>query len=354
VVSLYLDLRPNQQGRDAHDVFCRRAFADELKAFEQRADQRLLARAFERIDAYLAGSVEPSSNGLALFAAAGDDELFEAVQLESPIEEHRLVIGPVPHLYPLVRMHEQYPRYAAVLVDTNRARIIVFGLGAESSRTEVEGVRTRRHSMGGWSQTRYQRQTANLHLQHFKEVAETLERVVREEDIPHVIVAGDSPVVARLRDLLPVQVADRIVDVLRLDRNAGENEVVGEALEALRRKDAETDRERVADVIGAWHAAGLGTAGPEPVLRALQLGQVDEILLTADPASLKAVQSLPEETAPVSVATSTATDEGVPQAQLADRLVTLAAQTGARVRIIEDPELLRAHGGVAAALRFRI
>ena len=127
-----------------------------------------------------------------------------------------------------------------------------------------------------------------------------------------------------------------------------------EALEALRRKDAETDRERVAEVIGAWHAAGLGTAGPEAVLRALQLGQVDEILLTADPASLKAVQSFPDETAPVSVATSTATGEGVPQTQLSDRLVTLAAQTGARVRIIEDPELLRAHGGVAAALRFRI
>ena len=36
-----------------------------------------------------------------------------------------------------------------------------------------------------------------------------------------------------------------------------------------------------------------------------------------------------------------------------DELVTPATQAGATVRMIEDRELLRAHGGVAAALRFR-
>jgi peptide subunit release factor 1 (eRF1) len=42
------------------------------------------------------------------------------------------------------------------------------------------------------------------------------------------------------------------------------------------------------------------------------------------------------------------------QLQLSDELVTRAQQTGARVRIIEDPELLREHGGVGATLRFKI
>jgi peptide subunit release factor 1 (eRF1) len=40
--------------------------------------------------------------------------------------------------------------------------------------------------------------------------------------------------------------------------------------------------------------------------------------------------------------------------RLADELVTRAEQTSASVRIIEDPELLRPYGGVAATLRFRI
>ena len=39
---------------------------------------------------------------------------------------------------------------------------------------------------------------------------------------------------------------------------------------------------------------------------------------------------------------------------LSDELVTRAKQTGARMRIIEDPELLEAYGGVGALLRFRV
>jgi peptide subunit release factor 1 (eRF1) len=40
--------------------------------------------------------------------------------------------------------------------------------------------------------------------------------------------------------------------------------------------------------------------------------------------------------------------------RLADDLVTRAQQTGARVTFIEDPDLLRPYGGVAALLRYRI
>jgi peptide subunit release factor 1 (eRF1) len=42
------------------------------------------------------------------------------------------------------------------------------------------------------------------------------------------------------------------------------------------------------------------------------------------------------------------------QLKLADELVTRAQQTSARVRIIEDPALLKEFGGVGALLRFRI
>ena len=42
------------------------------------------------------------------------------------------------------------------------------------------------------------------------------------------------------------------------------------------------------------------------------------------------------------------------QLNLSDELVTRAQQTGARVRIIEDPGLLKQFGGVGALLRFRV
>ncbi len=249
VISLYVNLSPDQHGRGAHDVFLRRAFADPLKAAAARSDATDgLARAVARIEAYLADDIERTAKAAAIFASADGDDLFEALSLEAPIDGHQLFLGPVPHLYPLVRLIDQYPRYAALLLDTNRARIIVFGLGAVESREEVSGEKTRRHSMGGWSQARYQRRTGNIHLHHLKEVVETLERIVRDEAIDRVIVAGDAAIVARLQEQLPAPLAAKVVDAVRLDRHAGEDEIVSEAMGVLRQRDAEDDGERVAEV----------------------------------------------------------------------------------------------------------
>ena len=68
--------------------------------------------------------------------------LFETVQLTAPIEQHWLYIGDTPHLYPLARVDSRYPRYAAVVADTNTARIMVFATG-DSSTPALQRVKAR-------------------------------------------------------------------------------------------------------------------------------------------------------------------------------------------------------------------
>ena len=104
---------------------------------------------------------------------------------------------------------------------------------------------------------------------------------------------------------MPKHLVERLVDVLKLDRHAGEDAIVEATLEALRQKDAETDAERVREVVDAWHSGGLGVVGPEATLRALELGQVDELLIAAQPRELKSVQMLPDDAAPAPVAVET-------------------------------------------------
>jgi peptide chain release factor subunit 1 len=154
--------------------------------------------------------VNRSANGLALFASAGAGD-FQAVQLDAPIEDHWLFIGAVPHIYPLMRLMDQYPRYAAVMLDTNHARIFAFGLGSLEKREDVKGVRTRRTSMGGWSQARYQRHVENVHLHHIKEVVDTLDRIVRADNIQHIIVVGDEVTVPLFKDALGESEATSLV-----------------------------------------------------------------------------------------------------------------------------------------------
>jgi peptide subunit release factor 1 (eRF1) len=357
VLSLYLNLAADQHGRDNYDVFIRKAFAERLKAFGGNSAERAsFERDIERIENYLAEEVHRSANAVAVFACAGAGEFFETIQLDVPLEEHWLFVGSVPHIYPLARIVDQYPRYASVILDTYQARIFVFSAGGVEKREEVTGTKTRRNSMGGWSQARYQRHAENFHLHHVKEVVEVLDRIVRADNIQHIIAAGDDVVVPLLKQQLPQHLLEKLVDVLKLERYAPEDEIVEATLELLRHRDAETDAERVAELIGAWQSNGLGVVGPEATLSALQLGQVDELLITSTPRELKPVQTLPDDAAPGRVAAETsapaAIDEG--RLKLSDELVTRAQQTGAHVRMIEDAELLKEFGGVGALLRFRI
>ena len=354
VISLYLNLAANQVGREEHEGFVRKVFAERAKCMRQGSPERdSFEKDAKRIREYLAGKRDPASQGLAIFACSGS-ELFETIPVEAPIGEHWLFVGSVPHLYPLARLIDTFPRYAAVLLDTNKARILVFSLAAVERDEKVVNDKTRRSSQGGWSQSRYQRRADNIHLHHMKEVADTLERIVHEDGITEIVIAGDEVAIPKLREVLSAPLAEKVVDAIKLQRNAAD--ILDRSLAAIREKDAETDAEKVAQLVDAWQSGGLGVAGPEATLSAFQLGQVDELVITGSPESLKTVQKLPDDSPAgdlqvVTTAQGAADEERL---KLAGELVRRAQQTSARIRFIEDPQLLEEFGGVGALLRFRI
>jgi stalled ribosome rescue protein Dom34 len=109
---------------------------------------------------------------------------------------------------------------------------------------------------------------------------------------------------------------------------SGYGPVLAETLEALRRSEAATDAEHVTEMLGGWRAGGLAVVGPEDTLEALDMRQVEELLITSQPDRLGQ--------------------------ELAGELVTKAQQNSARIRFIDDPNLLADVGGVGALLRFAI
>jgi peptide chain release factor subunit 1 len=325
----------------------------------------MLDRDLERISTFLESSVEPSANGVAVFAcdAAG---LFETIQIDAPIREHALYIGDRPHLYPLARLASQCPCYAAVLADTNRTRILVVAEGGVRAEQTIEGVKTKATSQGGWSQARFQRHIENYHLHHVKDVVAALEKIVAAEGITQIVVAGDEVVLPLIRERLTKRLAAMVVDELSLDAKARPDEVLKTTLASMRTAEAQTDRERVEAAVGAYRAGGLGVVGPDATLLALTNGQVDELLLTASLATLENIHQTPSAemalandstlvepaVEPSAAGEAGSTDMGV--VRLADELVRQAQQTAARLHVIEDPSLLEPYGGVAAMLRYRV
>jgi peptide chain release factor subunit 1 len=343
VISLYLNAQPDQHGRDHFEAFLRKELPERIRTYPAEGPERKsLVEDAEKIRGYLA-NLDPAANGIVIIASSGAG-LFEAIELAPPIDQHRLFISDTPHLYPLARVLDQYPRYAVLLADTHLSRIVVVAANTIEATEQVTGVKTRRHKMGGWSQARYQRHIDNYHQQHAKEVADTLARLVRDEAISAIVIAGDEVAVPLVRHELPKDIAARVVDVVKLDEHAPERQIVEATIEALRQKDADTDREQVDAVLGAYRAGGLAVVGVEPTLGALELGQVDALLITAAADTID-----PGRRDKPAVA-----GDRSPEERAADELVAKARQTAATIRFIEDPALLSAVGGAAAFLRFKL
>ncbi len=351
VVSLYLDLRTDQHGRKRHGDFFERAMAEQIATFEPSSPaRRRLERDVERINRFLQAELEASAQTSAIFSCSGEPDLFEAVQLNAPSDGHRLYIDRHPHLFPLARLIDEYAKYAALVFDTNAARLYVFAVGALQRKLIVQSEKpTRTPGVDVFSEGEYRRNSENLHAHHIREVVDLVARVAREEHIQQVFVAGGSVAIPLLRNELPREVQGKVVEISKLDMKSPDAEVLRATLEAFRQVDARTDRDDVVRVLGAFRSRGLGTIGLSRVRAALTLGQVDRMLVPATPRA-----PLADEVSP----SASASPHKVRPPHLGEtaieELVLMARRTDAAVTFIENAELLDPAGGVAAFLRFRL
>ncbi|MEO8367613.1 MAG: hypothetical protein ABI806_00235 [Candidatus Solibacter sp.] len=117
VISLYPNTQPDQRGRADFDSFIRKEIGTRRRTYPARSPEReSFEHDAERINKYLDLELRPSSNGVALFACWGAGRFFEDVQLEAPIQKHRLHVFDQPHLYNLARPNDRYKRYAVLVV----------------------------------------------------------------------------------------------------------------------------------------------------------------------------------------------------------------------------------------------
>jgi peptide subunit release factor 1 (eRF1) len=337
VVSVYLDLKPEQPARPF------KAFLDEaIKEHEDVAEHLQKVRAFVEEE-------KPPAQALAVFCSDGGAQLFEAVQLDAPFGGHRLYIDREPHVFPLERLADQYQSYAALLVNTNAARLFVFSVGAAEREMTVKNKKGKRVSAGGWSQARYQRRAENLHTKHMKEVGEAVERLVREENIARILVAADEVALPLLREQLAPATLELLTEVGGVDMKTAEADVFRVTLDAFREADQQNDQERVDAVLNAWRSGGLGTVGLTGVRAALERGQVDRLLVPATPARTAAAQ-----TTDAAEATGPKEERSELDEAVIEELVTLARRTDAEITFIEDARLLSPARHVAAMLRYRV
>src|SRR4051812_44198673 len=116
VLSVYLNSAADTHGRTPDfEAYLTREFKALARTWAPGSPERAsFDRDTERIIEYAGSKIASDANGVAIFACAGADEFFEAIQLNAPLEENRIYVYNQPHLYHLARLDDEYPRYAAL------------------------------------------------------------------------------------------------------------------------------------------------------------------------------------------------------------------------------------------------
>jgi hypothetical protein len=357
VISCFVNTGPDGRGRPNFPIFLKKAFADRLRSFPERSSARnRLERDRQRVLQFLSEELDPEVHAVAVYASEGDD-LWETHTFRTPFDENRLVVGPVPHLYPLVKLADQSPLYAVCVADVHEARIVVCGLGEVLTEEDFEAPepidRTR---VASWAEVRYQARIEDHIQKHAREIVDRLARIVESREVDYVILGGDDLILGELRRYLTPPIRDKLIDEEHIAIHTARHEILRRTIDVVRDIEVRDGRRLADTALDRYRAGGLATIGLDPTIEALNREQVDRLLMT-EALNGEVGWQCPD----CRVLGRRPNPELCPfcgspmpeEIDLREAMVRRAERTGRRVEIVEGHTELEALEGVGALLRYR-
>jgi peptide chain release factor subunit 1 len=354
-ISLYLDLSPSR-APTAGDVAARvRSLLSEGQrhlrgdlGHEQRDGVRT---DLDRLEGFFASEFDrDGAFGFAVFAA-GHDGIWQTLSLAGTVSD-LIRIGTEFHLAPLVPLVGRGEGALVVVVNRERGSLYRFREGRLSEVADLTEDQPRRHDQGGWSQANYQRHIDELAAEHYRTVADELERRFRRLGRPRIVVVATEETRKEFVEVLTSEVADAVVGWAHAEAHASAAQIEQAVAPVLERWHARKE----SDAVERWKEeagrAARASAGWAETLEAASDGRV-ELLLYREGATHSAVRcaqcgrALADgETCPL---------DGAPLERSSDGLDLAVRQTlahGGAVWAVRHRQDLDPVGGVGAILRY--
>jgi peptide subunit release factor 1 (eRF1) len=190
-------------------------------------------------------------------------------------------------------------------------------------------------------------------LQHAKEVAEELARIVRKDRIDRIVLAGDETVIIPLLRRHLVEEVDRcVLGVLPLNVHTPEHELFKRCESAVREFRENENRGRVEYLLEHNYTNGAGVAGVESTLRALLNGEVQELFISSDPASVN-YNSKDIEQVFLDYGKVAKIPDLSDHTALIDEVLKYGVGSVERIRFVPNLDELKKVDGIGAILRFK-
>jgi len=273
---------PRNKAHKEDTILVKDLAREALRHLESKSKKECARSDIERIQRL---SGELRSNGThakAVFACAAHN-IWREYDLPPSLPGTQLFVDRHFHLKPLARLVGAYPRLGVVLVDRHRARIFDLRLG---ELTEREGLfqslsrKGRSDGYAGYDGGHAQRRVEDEARQHFKAVAETLKESLEKGVFEKWILGCQDVHRSLLEPQLHPYVSQALLGRFQADMTRiTADEIRTRAQQIVEHWQADRCRELVSQVLSQARSNGRGATGLRRVLRSLEMGEVQTLLI---------------------------------------------------------------------------
>jgi peptide subunit release factor 1 (eRF1) len=222
------------------------------------------------------------TQGKAVFACAAKN-IWREYDVPPSLPGTQLFVDRHFHLKPIAHLLGATPLLGIVLVDRHRARIFDLRLGELTEREDLFHPLPRRgrgDGFAGYDGGHAQRRVEDEVRQHFKNVAEALKTLLEKGVFEKWILACQDSHLPLLEPQLHSYVKQALIGRFRADLNhIGDEDIRSHAEQILERWQTDRRRELVSQTLEQARGNGRGVTGLRRVLRSLELGEAQTLLI---------------------------------------------------------------------------
>lgn len=270
----------------------------------------------------------------------------------------RLFVNQRFHLKPLAALFSEYPKLWVVLADRQNARVLELEFGKTKQQMSIKNPMPRHgrsDGFGGYDAGHAQRHTEDEVRRHFREVTEFLKNGAQRRQFDAIVIGCNEVNWPDLQEQLHPDVAKKTLghfsgEIAGMSDEKAASDALRIAQESLRNHHYSL----LGETLDEARANRRGVTGLRRVLRALELGEVDTLLMSQD-YSARVVECtncrhLDSHVVPYCPVCGRATRQ---LEDVCEALVPIAVRNNLGLVLLPRDEKLDKVGNILALLRFR-
>lgn len=353
----YQPSTPPNKSHKEEAILVKDMIRNALREAEKRGKNGSTRSDLERISSMVDPLHGSGAKAKAIFAC-GQTGFWREFDVPGQTLKPKIAISHRFHLKPLAAVLDSEQRACVVLADRTKARIFELKNEDLVEKQDFINELTRRgksDGYAGYDAGHAERKQTNEAMQHFKAVADSIEKFFERGGCDRLLIGCRDDVWSEIEPQLQSQARLHLVGHFRIDPKVATSDQIKQmAREQLAAYDAERKQTLIRDVVGEAHRNGRGAVGLRRVLRSLEQGEVQTLMLgaTFHAPGVKCYYCGHMDMH-VSPTCAICGKDNTELEDIGDAIVGHAIRTGVEMVYVPDDEEFDRIGRIAALLRFR-